>query len=442
MRVPAPDVYDEASQKTIIEELVNAKEEYVRKFESLKLSVTASPSTQTPNNIGSRAAPAHPEGYIVSTQHSFNPVFATTSRDAPAPQYMFNPSSMSTFQNAPGPQHDFNYVSGSTFQDAPAPQHTLNPLSTTAFKSAPASQNSSMPFSATTFQNTPLPQHTFNPSATTLRNTPAPQWPLPDIPASYPVVSDDPVTVQSGQYNPWELLQHFDNLLRNLVREVNSPGYQIPVDSRSRFTGAIRETHALEAVELQKRNPSMSGIYANELPPVTPYISPIPEVRAPLNQSTYMSYLRPQARLDMSNWHTPVSPAASGYQDPSPGPDPPKFNPMEQRVPESFRASRRRAQAKRHSMQKRQSLGSKARIEEEQPATKRTKHDIEEISESEAGTEFEQFDSEILPPSNLQAPSVTLRMRAMDYCHLPPPAPEPQKIDVVDDLLKLWTIVR
>ena len=330
-------------------------------------------------------------------------------------------------------QPSFNPVFATTSQNAPTPQHAFNPLSTTAFKSAPASQHTSTPFSATTFQQNPLPQkpqNTYNPLATTLRNTPAPQWPLPDTPASYPAVSDDPATVQSGQYNPWELLEHFDKLLRNLVREVYSPGYQIPMDSRSTFAGAIRKTHALEAVELQKRNPIMSGIGANELSLGTPYISPIPEVRAPLNQPTYMTYLRPQ----MSNLHTPVSPAASGYQDPSPGPDPPRFNQF--RAPGRSEVVRRRhGKVNRRRMQNHQILGSQAGIEEEQPATKRTNHDKEEISESEAGIEFQQFDSKICPPSDLQT-------HRIHECYLPRPAPEPQKLDVVDDLLKLWTIVR
>ena len=161
---------------------------------------------------------AHTEGYVVSTEHSFNPVSATN------------------------------------FQNAPAPQRTFNPLSTTAFKSAPAYQHTSMPFSATTSQNAPAPQHTVNPfSATASHNTPAPQWPLPDIPGSYPIMSKDPVTFPSDEYNPWAILHYFDTLVKELVREVYSPEYQIPVESRSRFTGAIRETHWLEVVEAKSR---------------------------------------------------------------------------------------------------------------------------------------------------------------------------------------------
>ena len=354
---------------------------------------------------------------------------------------------MSTFQNAPVPQHTFDSGSATTFQDAPAPQHDFNPLSTTAFKSAPASQHTSMSFYATAFQQNPPPQNTYNPSATTLRNTPAPQWPLPDVPASYPVVSDDPVTVHSEQYNPWELLEHFDNLLRNLVREVNSPGYQIPVDSRSRFTGAIRETHAIEAVELRKRIPSMNGICAYQQPCLAkPYTSPIPEGQMLSKQSLPMSYLRNQAPYSgnhISDLYTPNSPAASNYQDPFPGPDSPRFDPMA--APGAIRASRRgrsHSNAMSLSAKNHQILWSGSRDEEEQPPTKRTKHDTEETSESEAGIEFEPSHSETAPLLNIQAQRVPQRMCAAGSQYSPPQSPQLRKPDVVDDLLKLWTTVR
>ena len=100
-------------------------------------------------------------------------------------------------------------------------------------------------------------QHTLNPPprAAFERNL-ATQWPLPNIPASYPIVSKDSVAVQSDEYSVWQLLGHFDALMNSLIREVYSPEYRIPAESRSRFTGAIRETHTLEVVEAQTREPT------------------------------------------------------------------------------------------------------------------------------------------------------------------------------------------
>ena len=110
-------------------------------------------------------------------------------------------------------------------------------------------------------------QYSFNPLAraftpllrATSENTPAPQWPLPNIPASYPIVSKDPVTVQSDEYSVWAYLRHFDILVANLIREVYSPEYQIPADSRSRFTGAIRANHTIEVVEAERRGSRRSA---------------------------------------------------------------------------------------------------------------------------------------------------------------------------------------
>ena len=100
-------------------------------------------------------------------------------------------------------------------------------------------------------------QHTLNPPprAAFERNL-ATQWPLPNIPASYPIVPMDPVTVQSDQHSSWPLLRHFDALMKSLIREVYSPQYRIPAESRSRFTGAIRETHTLEVVKSHSRHKS------------------------------------------------------------------------------------------------------------------------------------------------------------------------------------------
>ena len=110
-------------------------------------------------------------------------------------------------------------------------------------------------------------QHSFNPLARafhplprpTSENAPAPQWPLPNIPASYPIVSKNPVTIQSDEYSVWAYLRHFDTLMASLIREIYSPEYQIPRESRSRFTGAIRETHTLEVVEAKRRGSTRSG---------------------------------------------------------------------------------------------------------------------------------------------------------------------------------------
>ena len=167
LRAPAPDVSDEAGQKSLIEELVNAKEEYVRRLESLKLS---SHPTQHMPNIDSWAAPAHTGGNVVPTQHSLNPLARAASENAPAPQ-----------------------------------------------------------------------------------------WPLPNIPASYPIAPMNPVTVQSDQYNSRPLWVHFDILVARLVREIYSSEYQIPVGSRSNFTGAIRETHRLEVIEAERRESTWSA---------------------------------------------------------------------------------------------------------------------------------------------------------------------------------------
>ena len=294
----------------------------------------ASSSSQTAHNIGSGAAPTHTEGNVVPTEPTFNPVYATT------------------------------------FQNAPAPQHTIHPLSTTAFKSAPASQHTFMPFSATTFQNAPAPQHTFNPfSASTFQNNPAPQWPLSDIPGSYPIMSKDPVTFPSEEHNPWAIIHHFDALVKKLVQEVYSPEYQISVESRSRFTGAIRETHGLEVVEAKSR----------------------------------------QFALERGSCVVPtgaIGPSQHTYQ----------HRPIDSEL----------------SIEGQGTSGARERIEY---SRKRQKTEPETC-----------FNALSAGPLNSDRKAISLPMSAREkrakYSKDLSKAPEPPKVDVVDDLVKLWTLVR
>ncbi len=74
------------------------------------------------------------------------------------------------------------------------------------------------------------------------------------------------MAVQSDGYRVWQLLGHFDALMNNLIREVYSPEYRIPAESRSRFTGAIREAHTLEVVEAQTREPTTRKPKARRAP--------------------------------------------------------------------------------------------------------------------------------------------------------------------------------
>ncbi|KAK0512757.1 hypothetical protein JMJ35_004774 [Cladonia borealis] len=341
-RATVPGVYEEARQKTIIEELVHAKEDYVRKFESLKLSVPASHSTPTPQMIGSRAAPAPTEGNVAPTQHTFNTLPATTFQNAPTPQYTFDTLPVTAFHNAPAPQHTFNSFSANTFQ-----------------------------------------------------NTPASQWPLPNIPASYPIMPMDPVTVQREQHSSWQLLCHLDNLVKSLVREVYSPEYQIPAEPRSRFTGAIREIHRLEVVKAERSEPSKS-----------------------IGSSVSHCYLFSPA----SSQYEPPSIAAS--QRPllsnmfmaSEDPNPPSYckgptsNP-----PIAPRRKRRFGEEERTQIQ-----STRRYLEYNEMGSKRAKYDAWEDS----------------------APSSAFSWDEETYLGNYAKVPEPERNDVVDDLVKLWTLVR
>ena len=103
-------------------------------------------------------------------------------------------------------------------------------------------------------------QHSFDsPPGAIFQNARAPQWPLPSDLASRPMMPKDPQPVQSDQYGVQQLLGHFDALLRSLIRQVYAPEYRITAGSRSRFTSAIRETHTLEVTELRRSEPSKSG---------------------------------------------------------------------------------------------------------------------------------------------------------------------------------------
>ena len=317
LRAPAPDVYDEARQKTIIEELVHAKEDYVRKFETLKLSVQASHSTPTPQMIGSRAAPAPTEGNVAPTQHTSNTLPATT------------------FHNAPAPQHTFNSFSANTFQ-----------------------------------------------------NTPASQWPLPNIPASYPIMPMDPVTVQPEKHSSWQLLCHLDNLVKSLVREVYSPEYQIPAEPRLRFNGAIREIHRLEVVIAERREPSKS--------------------------------------IDSPIYHHHYSPASSQHEPPIAACKTPLFSNMSQTPPvgnmiaaseDPSRPSWRFEQQSKLPI----SPKRKRRLEEER-RTQRTQ--IQNLRRTRTSH------------------SLKLPMQRHQALEDQPIVPEPERNDVVDDLVKLWTLVR
>ena len=354
LRAPAPDVYDEARQKTIIEELVNAKDEYVRKFESLKLSIPASPLTQTVHNPGSRAAPAPTEGNVEPAQHASNTFHATTLQHAPPPP--------------------FNTFSANAFQNAPAPKHTSNT------------------FSANTFQNTP-----------------APQWPLPNTPASYPIMPMYPVAVQSDQYSSWLLLQHLNTLVANLVQEVYSPVYQIPAESRSRFTGAIRATHTTEIVEAERREPRRYASYGNVLsnmmmPPMTPQESGLQL------GGDYPTEARRQSRG--TNLFTAI-------QDPS---LPSSAKPHQTRHSYSYIRSpdQKDKQEEVDMMQSRKT--KRIYQNQEQPTIKRAK----------VGSMHCYLPS-LLPRDEYQA------FEDQPWCG---ELPEPERNDVVDDLVKLWTLVR
>ena len=422
LRAPAPDVYDEARQKTIIEELVNAKDEYVRKFESLKLSIPASPLTQTLRNMSSRAAPAPTEGNIVPTQPTFNTLPTSTFQYAPTPA--FNPS----------------YVN--TFQKAPAPQHTPDTFSTKTY------------------------QH-----------TPAPQRPLPNTPASYPTLPMDPVAVQSDQYIAWPLSHHLNTLVASLIREVSSPVYQIPAESRSRFTGVIRATHTTEIVEAERREqrryadwghcrPSAyQHSYSCKAPPPASWqyeppspqhsiamMAPPPASRQydpPLEQE--YDAISARRTSGPSNLFMPIP--ASGPRQPAP---PPIRRPSvhQQRSP----AFQKRAQV--------QSPRREHEDDEEQPAIKRLKYDGWEVSastsdfsgdEDKPSQTYQAFEDqpEVPEPEGNDVVDISqdgnMPMQMLMPMHTYQAfgdqpwcgeIPEPGRNDVVDDLVKLWTLVQ
>ena len=332
IRASAPDVYDEARQKTIIEELVHAKEDYVRKFETLKLSVQASHSTPTPQMIGSRGAPAPTEGNVAPKQHTFNTLPATT------------------FQNAPTPQYTLDTLPVTAFHNARAPQHTFNSFSTITFQNAPASQ-----------------------------------WPLPSIPASYPIMSMDPVTVHPEQHSSWQLLCHLDNLVESLVREVYSPEYQIPAEPRSRLTGAIREMHRLEVDIAERREPSKSidsPIYRHHYSPASSqHEPPIAASNTPLFSN--MS----QTPLLGNRFAAPEDPSPPSYCM-APTPSPPI------------------------SPERKRRLQEEQRTQIQNMRRTRTSHSLKSPMQGRRALEDQ------------------------------PIVPEPERNDVVDDLVKLWTLVR
>ncbi len=105
-------------------------------------------------------------------------------------------------------------------------------------------------------------QHSLNPlPRATVGNPPAPEWPLPNKPALYPRAPKDFMTVQSDQSSSWQLLDHLKTLLASLLHEVDSPKHQIPAESRLRFNGAIRGHYGVELKVLapKRREPSKSG---------------------------------------------------------------------------------------------------------------------------------------------------------------------------------------
>ena len=405
LRALAPaDVYDEARQRTIIEELVNAKDEYVRKFESLKLSVPASPLTQTVRNMSSRAAPAAIEGNVVPTQHTSNNLPATAFQYAPAPP--FNPFSANTFQNAP------------------APQHTSNDFSTNAY------------------------QH-----------TPAPQWPLPNTPASYPTMPMDPVAVQSDQYSSWLLLQHLNTLVASLVQEVYSPVYQISAESRSRFTGVIRATHTTEIVEAARREQRGYADWGHCQPSATRHsyscIAPPPASRQYEPPSPQNSNAIPPRRSSvMSNLFMPP---ASGPQHPAP---PPIRRPSVQiqRSPAFQKRMQVQSRRREHEDNEEQPAIKRFKIEkvsastsdsfedEDEPRqTYQPFEDQPEVPEPERDDVVDFSQDENMPmqmqvPMQMQMPTQTYQaFEDQPWCN---ELPEPERNDVVDDLVKLWTLVR
>lgn len=264
---------------------------------------------------------------------------------------------------------------------APAPteekvvhtQHTFSTLPTTTLQRAPAPPYN--PFSAT------IPQ-----------NAPAPQWPLPNIPASYPIAPMDPVAVQSDQFNSWPLLSHLKTLVASLIREVYSPVYQIPTESRSRFTGVIRATHETEIVEAERRE---SSKYSD-------------------------GSLGSGLRLDRDD---PIAARRSsiGSNLTTATPD---FSPLPSCMePPHIYSSVHRRPANLMQITQVQSRRREHEDDEEQPATKKAKTVPAEDSYSSA--EFPQDNT------------LTCFDHAIFFI-----GPEPERNDVVDDLVKLWTLVR
>lgn len=315
------------------------------------------------HNIGSKAAPAHTEGNGVPTEHTFNPV------------------------------------------------------------------------SATTFQNTPAPQHTFNSfSANSFRSAPAPQWPLPNIPASYPVISKDPVTVPSDQYNSWELLNHFDALMMNLVREVYLPGYRIPAESRSRFSNTISETHRLEVVAI--------GITPYSTVSGTPYgidrqgmlgQPPQPPQHTygyGLSQQRY----RPMRRLSQQRYD-PMRTSLHGTQNISELPRIKRGRPRksEARKPQRIHNEDGWETHAADDLSSAEPMGYRAEADKVEDSPKRPPRIFL------SSLDFSEISPDITPPAPQPVSSTA---QFTPYLENPRKAPEPPRLDVVDDLLKLWTLVR
>ena len=242
-----------------------------------------------------------------------------------------------------------------------------------------------------TERNVEPTQHALNtlPRATS-ENAPAPQWPLPNIPASYPIVSNDPVTVQSNQYSLLGLLRHFDILVDNLIRETYSPEYQIPRESRSRFTSAIRETHTIEVVEAERRESSWSA-------------NPLGLVPQPL-QWTQHSFAE-----DGSAQELPEESKETGGK-----------------IARARRSVRRKRQRiEREGGWECAAVGLSSADEEEEHYGQYSSMSLPMVGASNISSETKQTKSSVESPFSL-GPSLH----------------KADKNDVVDDLVRLWTLVR
>ena len=309
-------------------------------------------------------------------------------------------------------QHTFNTL----------PTTNLSPTTTLQFAPAPPFN----PFSVNTFQDAPAPQHTSNTfSANTFQHTPAPQWPLPNMPASYPIMPTDPVAVQSGQYNSWSLLHHLNTLVASLIREVSSPVYQISAESRSRFTGVIRATHTTEIVEAERGEQRRYANYGNvepsaTLPPTIARLAASRQHGRPLSQMNYQVAGRRQSSI--GNLSMPIP--ASG---PPPSPPPPMSDSSRPKKEQLAVMERTQVQSRRCNEY---DYNSYDLYDEEQPATKKAEtapredsYSASQFSQDEGTPMLESCDFEVCLEEQSKVP-------------------EPKRNNVVDDLVKLWTLVR